>query len=325
MDIYRLIRWAIAAGVLGYAALFGVYLVINVTPSLIPDALVAPARVPELLKYPEAKACAECHQDIFDAWKKSRHSVAWVSEGYVKASENHTKKKCLNCHIPTEVIPGEKPQPRLKNRDDGIYCVPCHVKNGTMNGPYTLLAPPHPTQQSDDYRSAKFCSSCHEKTFKQWKATGSNETCQSCHMKRKIKRLTQKFPLSLLHAKREVADHSFPKRTFDDVKLDVKAKFEDNRLSVTLTNQNIPHLVPTADNGDPRLYLYVTYFDAAGEEIDNYKEILAPQQDTALPFQKTVEYRYRFGENLKKAEIIIQYKPAWSKEKSEVRRLQITR
>ncbi len=131
--------------------------------------------------------------------------------------------------------------------------------------------------------------------------------------------------MSLLHAKREVADNSFPKRTFEDVKLEVKAGFEGNRLVVTLTNQNIPHWVPTADNGDPRMYLYITYFNAAGEEIDDYKEILAPQQDTALPFKKPVTYRYRFRKELKTAEIVVSYKPAWSKEKSEVHRLQITR
>ena len=79
----------------GFAALFSVYFVINVIPGVIPDALVAQARQPELLKYPEAKRCSECHQAIFDAWNKSRHSVAWVSEGYVKASENHSKEKCL--------------------------------------------------------------------------------------------------------------------------------------------------------------------------------------------------------------------------------------
>lgn len=325
MDIYKLIRRGLALGGLGFAALFAVYFVINVIPGVIPDALVAQARQPELLKYPEAKRCSECHQDIFDAWKKSRHSVAWVSEGYVKASENHSKEKCLNCHVPTTVFPGEKPEPRLNHRDDGVYCVPCHVKDDAMHGPYDILSPPHPTKQDDAYRTAKFCSSCHEKTYKQWQATGSKKTCQSCHMQRKVARLTQKFPLYVLHAKREVADHSFPKRDIKEVDIEVKAAFTTRLIEITLTNRNVPHWVPTADNGDPRMYLYTTFYDVEGNVIDELKEIIAPQQDTALPYQEPVNYRYLAGERVRRAELLLQYKPAWSKEKSDVRRVEILR
>lgn len=325
MDRYRLIRWSLALGALGFAALCAVYFVINIIPGVIPDALVEKAREPDLLKYPQAKRCADCHKDIFDAWKKSRHSVAWVSEGYVKATENHSKEKCLNCHIPTTVIPGEKPQPRLKHRDDGIYCVPCHVKDDAMHGPYDILSPPHPTKQNDAYRTAKFCSSCHEKTYKQWEATGSKKTCQSCHMQRKLARLTQSFPKSLLHAKREVADHSFPKREITEVDIAVTGSFGKRVFELELTNLNVPHWVPTADNGDPRMYLYTTFFDEAGKAIDEYKEILAPQQETALPYKKPVQYRYLAGNDVHRAELLIQYTPAWSKEKTDVKRVHFSR
>lgn len=325
MDIHRFLRWGLALGAFGFAALFSIYFVINIIPGILPPSLIELARQPELLKYPAAKRCADCHKDIYEAWKRSRHSLAWVSEGYVKASENHTKEKCLNCHIPTTVFPGEKPQPRLDHRDDGVYCVPCHVKDGAMHGPYDILAPPHPTKQDEAYRTARFCSSCHEKTYKQWQATGSQKTCQSCHMQRRIKRLTQKFPLYVLHAKREVADHSFPKRDIREVDIAVNAAFTPRTVEIELTNLNVPHWVPTADNGDPRLYLYTTFFDADGQAVDELKEILAPQQETALPYRKPVNFRYLAGPEVVRAELLLQYKPAWSKEKSDVRRVDVRR
>jgi hypothetical protein len=50
--------------------------------------------------------------------------------------------------------------------------------------------------------------------------------------------------------------------------------------------------VPTADNGDPRLYLTVEQFDTAGEKLDRVREILAPQQETALMYKKEVAFTY---------------------------------
>ena len=296
----------------------GLYALINHQPEWVPSALVQLARQPDLLDSPEAKRCAECHQSIFDAWKESRHSVAWVSKTYIKDSEDRTKEKCLPCHIPTSVNPGEKPTPRLDRRDDGIYCVPCHVRDKAMHGPYDLYSPPHPTRADKDFRVSKFCGSCHQKTFKEWQATGSDKTCQSCHMKRQTGRLTQKLPLSWLHAKREVADHRFPKGDLSEENLSVLAAFDGRMLRVRLLNDTIPHAIPTADNGDPRLYVYVTFLNAGGKEIDTYKEIIAPQQETALSFQKPSVYDFPVPADTAAGQVTVRYKPAWSKTLSDV-------
>ena len=256
----RLYKWsALAAALAGLTYLF-FFSLINFYPNLIPPFLVKLARQPELTEYPEAKRCAECHQAIFEAWKESRHSLAWVSKNYIKDSEDRTKEKCLACHIPTVVVPGVKPDPRLQHRDDGIFCVPCHVRDQAMNGPYELFSPPHPTRKNAEYRSSKFCSTCHQKTFKEWRATGSDQTCQSCHMKRRKGRLTQKLPLSWLHSEKEVADHRFPKGDLVKDNMLMQSSFRKTALHVRLVNTTIPHRVPTADNGDPRLYVSVIFF-----------------------------------------------------------------
>ncbi len=302
----------------GFVACGISYFILNYHYNWIPSQLVELARKPELVKKPPAKACSECHADIFSSWEKSRHSKAWVSEFYVEDSENHSKEKCLPCHIPQTVNPGTKPDPRLDNRDDGVYCVSCHFKDGAMRGPYDLFSPSHPTREVGEFRKSVFCGSCHEKTFKEWETTDRARSCQSCHMPRQMGRLTQKFPLSFMHQKRQVADHSFPHGAIEPNDILMEFEFQDKRATLSLTNLKVPHNFPTADNGNPRLYAYLSFLDTKGEEVSSEKEIIAPQKETALPWQKAVVYNYRIASQASKVRVSLQYKPAWSKEKTEV-------
>ncbi|MGV7221841.1 MAG: multiheme c-type cytochrome [Nitrospinales bacterium] len=299
---------------------FGIvfYYILNYQHTLIPSKLVELARDPELVKSPPAKTCSECHENIFTAWKKSRHSQAWVSEFYTEDSENHSKEKCLPCHIPRSVDPGTKPEPRLDNRNEGVYCDSCHFKDGAMRGPYDLISPPHPTRKVTEFRKSVFCGSCHEKTYKEWQATGQQRTCQSCHMPRALGRLTQKFPLNFLHRKRSVADHSFPHGEIKPDDILVEFKFQENKATLSLTNLAIPHLLPTADNGDPRLYAYISLINSSGKEVGSEKEIISPQKETALPWKKAITYNYFIDSSTASAKLSLQYKPAWTKEKTEI-------
>lgn len=287
------------------------------------DQLIELVRQKDLMEYPDAKRCSECHRSIYDSWKESRHSVAWSSKTYIQETQNRSKEKCLPCHIPKEVKAGVKPTPRLKNRDDGVYCVPCHAVDNAMNGPYDLFSPPHPTRQNLEYGKSKICGSCHVKTYKEWKASGSLKTCQGCHMPRSKKRLVQKFPLGLFHSKKPVGDHSFVHGKIKAQDLLFYAELKENKVVVTLLNRSIPHLLPTAENGDPRLFLYVKYFNSSDEKTDQYKEILAPQLDTALPPGEKIIFQYPWTNKTKRVEASLQYKPAWSKEKKEVLHFQL--
>lgn len=95
----------------------------------------------------------------------------------------------------------------------------------------------------------------------------------------------------------------------------MEAAFQDNFFKVSLLNKTVPHDIPTADNGDPRLYLYIKFFNDAGEEVDRAKEIIAPQQETALPFNRKINFQYRLFDPVSQANIVLKYQPAWSKEK----------
>jgi len=299
---------------------FGIifYYIFNYQHEFIPSKLVEFARDPELIESPPAKTCKDCHTNIFASWEKSRHSKAWVSKFYTEDSENHSKEKCLPCHIPKSITPETKPEPRLDHRNDGVYCVSCHFKDGAMRGPYDLISPPHPTKKVAEYRKSVFCGSCHQKTYKEWQATGQQRMCQSCHMPRTLGRLTQKFPLNFLHRKRSVADHSFPHGEIKPEDILVELTFHDRNVTISLTNLTIPHHMPTADNGDPRLYIYVSFFNSSGEEVGSEKEIISPQKETALPWKKAITYNYFIGSSTVSAKLSLQYKPAWTKEKTEI-------
>jgi hypothetical protein len=313
----RLLNLLIAIGCFAIAGIAISYFLINEKFEWIPNSVLELAREPDLLEKPEAKRCADCHKTIYDSWKKSRHSISWTSKTYIEASENRSKEKCLACHIP-ESITGEKPSPRLDHRDEGIYCVSCHFKDNKMNGPYDLVAPPHPTYRNPEYVRSNFCGSCHQKTFKEWKATAVEDTCQDCHMPRIRARLTQKAGLSLLHKKKWVGDHRFLHGEITEKDITMEASFQGKFFKISLLNKTVPHTVPTADNGDPRLYLYIKFLNEAGEEIDSAKEIISPQQETALPFNKKVDYQFRLFNPVAQANIVLKYQPAWSKEKELV-------
>ncbi len=62
----------------------------------------------------------------------------------------------------------------------------------------------------------------------------------------------------------------------------------------------------------------MTFLNAAGEQVDRAKEIIAPQQETALPFNKKVNFRYRLFDPIDQVDIVLKYQPAWSKEKDVV-------
>ena len=86
----RVFDFLIGVGLIGIAGLAIVYFLINERFEWIPEKLLELARDPQILKRPPAKKCSECHEDIYEAWKDSRHSVSWTSDNFIEESENRT-------------------------------------------------------------------------------------------------------------------------------------------------------------------------------------------------------------------------------------------
>ena len=271
----------------------------------------------DLLKSPSSQRCQECHGPIHEKWKASRHAGAWTSEGYKKETENYTKMKCLGCHNPQEITDGEKPLPREEHKEEGVSCAACHLKEGAMRGPYQVFSPPHPSKEDPWYRRSESCRGCHAKTFKEWEAARVGKTCQACHMPGKKEKMIRKFPLDLLpfHHPVEVGDHSMPVIlvTEKEARLGISREPEGD-VKVVLENTGVPHALPTAENGDPRLYLEVEFFD--GETLlSTEKTLFAPQLETALRYQKTWESSLRVPEGSDRAVATLFLRRSWKKEK----------
>ncbi len=272
----------------------------------------------DLLERPPAKRCADCHADIYREWKKSRHFHAWTSEKFRIESENYAKVKCLSCHAPHQVDPERKPELRAEFREDGVSCVACHFKEETksMHGPLKVWSPPHPSKQDLSYTRSTFCAGCHQETYKEWKLSRVEKFCQSCHMPSLGKRdLIQKFPFHLFHLAKPRTSHEFP--SLKARPEDVEVRLEPGKI--VLTNVGVPHNLPTADQGDPKLYLLaeVIYSDGRRKKV---RKILSPQSKTALAYREPREIRIPPGE-VKEVRVKLLRRLAWSEEKELIKEI----
>lgn len=111
----------------------------------------------DLLERPTSKRCAECHENIYNQFKESRHAMSWISPEFKRGSESCSKEKCLSCHAPYEITINEKPKLRDVHRENGV--VACHFRDSTksMHGPYDVFSPPHPSTQDLTYTKAEIC------------------------------------------------------------------------------------------------------------------------------------------------------------------------
>ncbi|RUM48315.1 MAG: hypothetical protein DSY47_05720 [Hydrogenothermus sp.] len=270
----------------------------------------------DLLKHPKALRCADCHQDIYHQWKNSRHSLAYISEDYKKATNNYSKTKCLNCHIPLELSKGETPQFRNFYKEDGVSCVSCHFSSGTnsMHGPYKVFSPPHPSTKDVDFRKSFICSSCHKETYKQWKLTKVKKTCQECHMKPIEKKdLIQKFPFQYFHLAKEVYNHQFKTGKIKNLK--ITAKKIDNTLILSILNNQVPHNFPTADNGKPKVYILVEVFKN-NQKVEEDNTLITPK--FSLIYGKPKILEFDFFDEFDFAKVSVYRKLSWQKEKEKI-------
>ncbi len=273
----------------------------------------------DLLEHPPAKRCGECHQEIYKQWKLSRHSQAWISPTYKKATDNYSKTRCLKCHAPLEMSLNTPPKLRNKHQEDGVNCVSCHFTSvdKAMHGPYDVFSPPHPSKKDLRFRKSVACASCHRQTYNQWKKTGVKTSCQECHMQPVKKgKLIQKFPFNYLHFAKLIYNHQFPTGKIKSEELQAFTKKEKEKLILILINTSVPHNLPTADNGNPKLYVKVTFFNK-GKEVDKQNYIITPKY--ALHYNEKYYLEFFTFYTFDKVKINIYRKLSWQEEKQLIK------
>lgn len=164
-----------------------------------------------------ATECGGCHAEIYAEWSESMHARAWTDPYFqVDFAFDGSQQICLNCHTPLQnqqenLVLGfrdtEKFKPILApnkafDRDlqaEGVTCAVCHVRGGTIIGPYGDPDAPHTTRR-DPAMTDGFgaCTRCHVVSGNRWDTfyrippcgtvaeieagAAAPPRCTSCHM-----------------------------------------------------------------------------------------------------------------------------------------------
>jgi len=279
-----------------------------------------------------AKACGQCHREIYDEWSESMHGRAWTDPYYqVDSLFDGSQQICLNCHTPMvnqqqnlvlgftdrdKFDPVLAPNPGYDTalRDEGVTCAVCHVRNGRIVGPYRTDRAPHSVEYDPAMsRGMKPCLRCHVVAGKRWdtfysippcgtvaeiEKGGQEVDCIGCHLPAIVR------PAATGTTAREGRRHLFqgghdPERVKQALR--VEQKLEEDELVVTLTNTGAAHYLPTG-TPDRHLTLELRLLGSSGQMLAEkvytlkrsilWRPFIVDLQDTRLPYGEPREFRF---------------------------------
>lgn len=254
-------------------------------------------RVPEGIESLRAESCGACHREIYEEWKSSIHAKAYEDpffQAYWKKDRNIWV--CLNCHTPLEnqqpTVIKDIPRGRVEKaaqvpnphydpeyQKEGVTCAACHVRDGTILGPFDDSAAPHPTQFDPSFRTTQICYRCHNVvsgpfqfynvgpcgTYAEYEGRyfmkERGMICQSCHMPEVERPVAEGGPIrpGRRHLWRGGHDPEMIKRAVAvQVHADPSLPKAGSPVTFTLTliNAGAGHKIPT---GDPDRHFTVEF------------------------------------------------------------------
>jgi hypothetical protein len=249
--------------------------------------------------FPQAAQCGKCHVEIYNEWANSDHAKAFTNPHFRRSTNNYTFEKCLSCHAPEPFVTDRPAITRTINRDEGVTCVSCHLKEGKLSGPIepTGKITPHPIGVNPDfYNDSGLCGKCHQREYSEWGnvEAANKQSCQHCHMPQITRKVTQATGgISNLIVAME---HEVPQKKHDfsivssETKIDIissEAKKTDSTVAVTIKN-NLPHSLPTGDFGFRILKLKISALNTHGNLTVIDQRELTKELDTAIPALSTL-------------------------------------
>ncbi len=119
--------------------------------------------------YAGPEACGNCHTDLYETWKSTRHAQAYSSPIFQQDwQEEGSSFTCLACH--TTGFDAES----NTFSHEGVTCESCHG----------AFEPQHPQTLMPIEPNAELCETCHQSTTAEWRASphaAADIQCQSCH------------------------------------------------------------------------------------------------------------------------------------------------
>ena len=251
--------------------------------------------------YPKAERCGECHVDIYNEWKSSKHSSAYTSEMFRQQTNNYQFSECLACHAPNTIFT-ENLRLRSMIREEGVTCAVCHLQDGKFAGPveHSALILPHPIEiRTNVYRSSRLCGQCHEEAYREWQGVKNpKKNCQECHMSTVERRITQgtdfiSKQLVKFEHEGKLRRHLFHLSEIVQLKDAISVKVSvlpgeesTKKVLFSLTN-NLPHGIPTGGFGFRKAVLTLKVVDEKNRTLTAVEHLFFKELKTALPAKKT--------------------------------------
>lgn len=235
--------------------------------------------------------CSKCHKVIYEEWSQNFHAKAYVNEPFKKASKDYGVQGCVSCHAAQEIAKEKALKVRPVNKEEGINCTTCHLRDNMIYGTYKLVAK-HKSEQDESMLKSQFCAGCHTPTYLEWQGSGSEKTCQECHMPRVEGKLVQGFPLSAVVPKRMRGQHlQIYEGLLKGVAI-ITGESRNGSVKISLTNKGVGHNMPTGKYGDYRISLNTMIKDSDGKEVFSKEEIFSTRKGSGVPPQKTIIFEY---------------------------------
>lgn len=274
--------------------------------------------VPRFLPSLSAQSCDACHGELVEQWRESGHGRAWQSPLYRKALDAAEEPAyCLRCHAPllnqrastvSGYDEGQLSRPRLEDnerfdptlRGEGVTCAACHVRDGRVLGPRTLVEGqgPHPVDHHPELAQSSMCASCHQlvwpgteesplyDTYREWQGSAwsaGGVRCQDCHMPLEMGRVSAtRFVAHPSHACTGSSDDAQLARALTVLVSTLPPSLQrgdELLVQVRLLNTGAGHHVPT---GNPHSWIEATIHVEGIEGMDPQAKSWALRREVAL-------------------------------------------
>lgn len=279
--------------------------------------------------------CIDCHAPIAEEWRQSYHAISltgpyWkqVRElGYAKVFD-WTRKKCVNCHAPANVLDLAEPSPgaarerralgvectptllreprgtipaaRAADVELGVDCTSCHVSSHGIVGSGKRPSAVHETLadvrfQKPAVTSERLCGTCHSATVAAWEQSrlGRNgATCLDCHMPEITAPSVAGGPPRARRSHRFLGDKD---QSMLEKGLDASLEIgPDRKAHVRIVNDRVGHLYPSGGNW---VSVRLTARDDSGLTRAEVMEAFGKEEALVLDFWPfNIDRRLRFGE-----------------------------
>jgi len=277
------------------------------------------------------EACAQCHQEQFNAWRDSKHAHAYSAGlvGQFPAAGHAAGNDCLVCHAPlaeqlyrdagdmkltlrtlldapvgfSRDADLDAKQTQLPLRHAGVTCAVCHVRQGQRFGPprrgnaavgHLDGAAHGGFVATKDFESSQFCASCHQ--FPQDYAINGKPLENTVFEWQNSSFAGQGVQCQTCH----MPDRKHEFKGIHDINmvrsgLEFKLQKKAGLATLTISSVHIGHAFPTYVT--PKIWVKAEALDERGKVVQNWQWEIVREVSYDDGWQETQDSRLMPGES----------------------------